>query len=149
MSKKKHSHDVTGLPGVLPPDTLGLLYRGDIRLALAHGSELSVYALSHGGEGGHARKLHTVEIQGAVTALGESDSELLVVARCADHSTLGLFRDEAMLTLLRVEGEVTAFASAGGYSYAVVSERSRRARWYESACGSGTLPHSASLRTGR
>src|SRR6266568_2098325 len=99
MSKNTHSHGlisaeahaVTGLPRILPPDTVGLLYRGDTRLALAHGSELSGYALSHGGEGGHARKLHTVEIKGAVTALAESDSELLVVACYEEHSTLGLF----------------------------------------------------------
>jgi hypothetical protein len=122
------AHNVTGLPKVLPADSVGLLYRDDTRLALAHGNKVSVYALGHVREGWHARELHAVEIEGAVTALGESDSELLVVTRHKEHSSVGLLGEQAVLPLLRVDGHVMAFASAGGAAYAVVSERSWLAR---------------------
>jgi hypothetical protein len=155
MSENSHSeglisaeaHDVSGLPEVLQADSVGLLYRGDTRLALAHGNKVSVYALSHGGEGWRARELHAAETEGAVTALGESDSELLVVARHKEHSTVGLLGDEAVLPIVRVDGHVMAFASTGGFAYAVVSERSWLARLVRidlrqrNIAGQRELPH--------
>ncbi|MFI8773220.1 hypothetical protein ACIGKQ_13785 [Gordonia sp. NPDC062954] len=115
--------EVTGLPTDLPPGNCVALIDGGRQVAIAAGTELTVYDLSPDDDSTLAaqRCRHIDELPGEVTAIAEGALGLIVAVRsdCDEDRILHVDRESDPVVIHESPDQITSLAASGGDAYAV------------------------------